>query len=200
MKSIKVIFIIIIMILGSTLYGQVSIKTIPFKDWDGKSFPLQDWGTLNGDTLKQDFFEGKVCFFNFFAAGCPPCMREIKYLNKLSNNYLENMDVCVVSFFCGSKDEFQKFYKSQEYTTKASPNSTLELNYSLVPVPKYTVIPIDSYLFRDRYHAWGVPSNLIINKQGIVKYCRSGFPMEKEAQENLYSEYLSIIDKLRLNN
>jgi thiol-disulfide isomerase/thioredoxin len=194
MKSLKITVIFIL--FSFSVCGQAPTGKIPFTDWMDKSFPLQDWITLDGDTLSQSFFSGKVCFFNFYAAGCPPCMAEVSYLNKLSQHYIENEDVCVVSFFYGSEAAYHEFYKSQESQTKASQHSILKLKYSLVPVPKYPIIPIGFDQFKSKYHAWGIPSNLMIDKKGIVKYCRVGFPMEKAAQENLYSEYVSMIDSL----
>ncbi len=197
--GLRVFFVLSFTILFKlNSYGQELFQMIPFTDWMGKSFPLEDVVTLNGDTLTQNYFIDKVCFFNFFAAGCPPCMQEIKYLNRLSAYYQDNKDVCILSFFSGSKEEYEKFYKSNEIKTKAGPNSSVQLNLSMVTVPQYPVIPVISGRFGFKYHAWGLPSNLIIDKQGIVRYCKVGFPRKSPDQEDLYSEYISEIDKLMI--
>jgi peroxiredoxin len=177
-------------------YAQAPTEVIPFTNWENKNFPTQDWITLDGDTLNQKYFIGKVCFFNFFDAGCPPCMKEIKYLNKLLKQYSDNDNFCLISFFRGSKEKYERFYKSNEIQSKASSGSALQLNSSLVTISDYKIVPTQEYQFQHKYHAWGVPSNLITNKKGIVSYCRVGFPMEKLSQEQIYADYIEKIDKL----
>lgn len=193
----KISCLLVLLFLAMIVHGQAAFEKIPFADWKGKSLPDQEWLTLNGDTLNQSFFKGKVCFFNFFMAGCPPCMQEIRYLNKLYNHYSDSTDVCIVGVFSGDRDEFLKYYKFEESTYKASSNSTLKLKYSRVSIPKYTILLIDFNHFKFKYHAWGVPSNLIMDKNGIIQVCKSGFPMELSAQEKYYLEYISEIQELR---
>ena len=193
----KISCFFVLLFLNIIVHGQAAFETIPFSDWKDKSLPDHDWITLNGDTLNQSFFHGKVCFFNFFMAGCPPCMQEVKYLNKLFNHYSDSTNVCIVGIFSGDKDDFIKYYKFEESISKASSNSTLQLKYSRVSVPKYTILLIDFNHFKFKYHAWGVPSNLIIDKNGYVQFCKSGFPSEQLFQEKYYSEFVSEIDKLR---
>lgn len=151
----KIYCLLVLLSLAMIIHGQAAFEKIPFADWKGKSLPDQEWLTLNGSTLNQSFFKGKVCFFNFFMAGCPPCMQEVRYLNKLYSHYSDSTDVCIVGIFSGEKDEFLKYYKFEESTSKASSNSTLQLKYSRVSVPKYTILLIDFNHFKFKYHAWG---------------------------------------------
>jgi thiol-disulfide isomerase/thioredoxin len=161
-KYMKILVLFILILFNLSIYGQALVSVVLFTDWKGKSFPMEDLITIDGDTIKKDFFVGKVCVINFFGPGCPPCMQEIEYLNKLTNNYLDNKNVCIISFFLGTKDSFQKYFKSKEFISKASSNSKLQLKFSIVTVPKYAIIPIDDNQFHFKYHAWGIPSNLII--------------------------------------
>lgn len=168
-----------------------------FSEWNGKSFPFREWITIDGDTLKQNNFANKVCFFNFFANGCAGCMLEIKYLNRLLKHYSESTDVCIIALYSGDKESYKRFYKSNEIITKASSNSTLQLVSSAVSVPLYDVIAIDPNHFKYKYNAWGIPANMIIDKLGIIRYCGQGFPGDKSDQEEIYYKYISEIEKLR---
>lgn len=193
----KIYCFYILFFLATIVHGQAAFEMIPFSDWQGKTLPDQDWVTLNGDTLNQNFFKGKVCFFNFFIAGCPSCMQEISHLNKLYKRYANSPDVCIVGIYGGDKKNYIKYYQLQEINSKASSNSNLQLTSSIVSVPKYTILLIDFNHFKFKYHAWRAPSNLIVDKKGIVQFCNDGFPITKQGQEQAYSEYISEIEKLR---
>lgn len=194
---IKIFVLFVLLIFKLDVFSQADFKITPFSDWKDKRLPLQDWVTINGDTLKQSTFEKKVCFFNFFSNGCPPCMQEVRYLNNLLKHYSEVKDVIIVAFYSGTKESYEKYVKASSDETKASSSSRLNLKYSMTPIPKYLIIPLDPSMFKYKYNAWGVPSNLILDKDGIVRFCSIGFAMERSVQENLYSEYISNIDKLR---
>lgn len=186
-----------LLLLNMVARGQTDFEITPFSDWQGKSFPIQDWATIDGDTLRQSTFANKVCFFNFFSNGCPPCMQEVGYLNSLMKHYSDAKDVIIIGFYSGTKESYEHYVKAVSYETKAGPGSQLNLKYSTTPVAKYVIVPVDPSIFKYKYNAWAVPSNLILDKQGIVRYCSRGFAMERSVQEKLYSEYLSEMDKLR---
>lgn len=190
-----ILFVLLFLSLG--VFGQVDVKKIPFSEWEGKSFPVQDWVAINGDTISKSTFENKVCFINFFAAGCPPCVQEVSYLNSLKKHFSEIKDVIIIGFYSGTKEEYERYVESNKNETNVSSSSQLKLKYSTRPIPKYLIVAIDPSIFRYKYNAWGVPSNLILDKHGIVRYCGNGFPMDRAVQENLYSEYIEEIDKLR---
>lgn len=187
----------VLLFLTIIVHGQAAFETIPFSNWKDKSFPVQDWVTLNGDTLNQRFLKGKVCFFNFFSNGCPPCMLEVGYLNGLKKHFTEIKDVIIIGFYSGTKESYERYVEAISNETKASSSSQLKLKYSKTPIPKYLIIPVDPSIFKYKYNVWGVPSNLILDKQGTVRYCSNGFPIDRSVQEYLYSEYISEIEKLR---
>lgn len=193
----KISVLLVFLFLNISVRGQVVSEIVPFSDWEGKSFPVQDWITMNGDTLSQSFFKGKVCFLNFFASGCPPCMQEVSYLNMLKTHYSEIKDVIIIGFYSGTKESYKRYIETNEQESRASSGSMLKLKYSMRPIPKYLIVAIDPSIFKYKYNAWGVPKTLILDKQGIVRDLYNGFPMEKSVQENLYSEFVVEIDKLR---
>lgn len=193
----KISVLLVFLFLNIFVRGQEVSEIVPFSDWEGKSLPIQDWITMNGDTLNQSFFKGKVCFFSFFAAYCPPCMQEISYLNRLKKHYSVVTDFIIIGFYSGSKESYERYIETNKKETNASSSSQLKLKYSTSPIPEYLIVAIDPNIFKYKYNAWGVPKTLILDKQGIVRDWYNGFPMDRSVQENLYSEYIVEIDKLR---
>jgi len=193
----QIAFLFALLTLNLIVSGQEDHKTIPFSEWKDKRLPIQDWVTIYGDTIKQSTLENKVCFFNFFNRGCPPCVQEVRYLNDLLKHYAEANDVVIIGFYSGTKENYLQYLKANKMETSASSNSSLKLNYSLVTVPKYMIVAMDPYIFQYKYNVWGIPSNLVMDKQGIVRYCSQGFHIDRSIQEKIYSSYGSEIDKLR---
>lgn len=191
----RILFIGIILVISLLGNAQLGYKPIPFKDWENKKFPITDFITTNGDTLKQSFFEGKVCFLNFFLEGCVPCMRELKYLNRLSEKYSGDKDVCIVGIFIGSLESYKRYYKSKEIRNQASSNSTLQLTSSSVTIPMYPIALIDPYDALYKFNAGGGPLNVVVNKQGIVTKTWQGFAKYESDQENTYAEYISEVEE-----
>ncbi len=191
----KAYFLFALLFISLVVNAQADFKPVPFLDWKDKRFPIEDWVTINGDTLKQSFFEGKICFFNFFEPGCPPCMQEIPYLNRLLKHYADSIDVSVIGFFVGTKHDYLDYFKSEKNLQKVSSNPALQL--SLIPIPKYTIVAIDPNLCKYKYNVCGFPSNLILDKNGIVRYIMPGFHVIPSMKEKYYFEYISEIDKLR---
>ena len=69
MKKISILFFLILLIPFSFAYAQSRVD-FSFQTIDGKVYRLSD-------------FKGKVVLVNLFASYCPPCMIELKVLQKL---------------------------------------------------------------------------------------------------------------------
>jgi hypothetical protein len=70
-KYIKILVLFILILFNLSIYGQALVSVVPFTSWKGKRFPMEDLITIDGDTIKKDFFVGKICVVNFFGHGCP---------------------------------------------------------------------------------------------------------------------------------
>ncbi len=53
----------------------------------GQKMPVLPAQTLDGVTVDAAYFLGKVTLVNFMYIGCPPCMAEIAFLNRLYDEY-----------------------------------------------------------------------------------------------------------------
>jgi thiol-disulfide isomerase/thioredoxin len=67
--------------------------------WDAKNTPLPDFELvdLQGRKWKLADLKGKTAFINLWATWCGPCLRELPYVQKLSEQMKENKDVLILT-------------------------------------------------------------------------------------------------------
>jgi thiol-disulfide isomerase/thioredoxin len=67
--------------------------------WDVKNTPLPDFDLtdLQGRKWKLADLKGKVAFINLWATWCGPCLRELPYVQKLSEQMKANKDVLILT-------------------------------------------------------------------------------------------------------
>ncbi len=85
----------------------------PPKHWQEYGFPQKRDGLLNpgteapdfackgveGSTIKLSDYRGKIIIINFWRVGCPPCRKDIPYLEELYRKYKDN-GLVVIGFNC----------------------------------------------------------------------------------------------------
>lgn len=76
-----------------------------------------------GDTHKLSDYKGKVVFLNFWATWCPPCVKEMPYIEEVYNEYKNDGDDVVILGVAipnigreGSKEDIISFLNSNGYT------------------------------------------------------------------------------------
>lgn len=112
-----------------------------------------NWSLKGVNTIDVDFnnLKNKVVFINFWATWCPPCLAEIPSIQKLYNDY---KDEVVFIFVSNEKREvINAFYKKHNYDLP-----TYKLGNSL---PK--IFQVNS-----------IPNSFVINKKGEVVINKSG--------------------------
>jgi thiol-disulfide isomerase/thioredoxin len=69
---------------------------------------------LDGNTLSLSELKGKVIFLNFWATWCPPCIAEMPSIQRLYDEYKNDMAFILVSQ--ESKDILREFVTEREFT------------------------------------------------------------------------------------
>lgn len=121
---------------------------------------------IYGKTWTKDALKGRVTVINVWYSGCGPCRREMPILSTWKDKY---PDVQFVSA------NFENVDKVKQITEKEGFN--------------WTHIANDTY-FTKRVGNEGYPLTIVVDKNGIVRYCKHG------ANNNASSEILQLIEKL----
>lgn len=120
------------------------------------SFKMQ----VNGKTFSNSELINKVSLVNFWFAGCKPCLLEFDGLNKLNEKLRGSEDFQLIAFT----------YEKQEIINE------IRKKYSL----NFRTISVSYEEFERLLQGFGCPVNVIVNKEGIVKYWKSGGETSKE--------------------
>ncbi len=92
MNQMKKIFTLLVLsLLGIATYAQTDsaqteLPDITVKNVDGEDVNLQDYGT-----------NGKITIISFWATWCKPCIKELKNINELLEDWEEEYDVELVA-------------------------------------------------------------------------------------------------------
>lgn len=132
----------------------------------GKALPDDFAETdLNGKTWTKSDVKGRVTVVNVWYSGCGPCRKEMPVLSMWKNKY---PDVLFISA------NFEEADKVKRITDKAGFN--------------WTHIVDDTY-FTKRVGKQGYPLTIVVDKDGIVRYCKNG------TNDDIRSEILQVVEK-----
>lgn len=126
------------------------------------NFKLKD---MKGESIELASFEGKVIFLDVWASWCPPCSKELPFLMDVYEKYKERGFVVVAVSVDDKERNVTKFFKR------------------IGREPTFPVIYDPQKSVRHVYDLVGIPSSLIIGKDGKIAYePRTGFE-ESHAEE-----------------
>lgn len=119
----------LILFLSAVSFSYAQLPSVQLKDMNGKSI---DTSTLNND--------GKPFIISFFATWCKPCLRELKAIHEVYEDWQEETGVKLITV---SIDQAQNINKVKplvdgagwEYDVLLDPNSEFKraLNVNLIP-------------------------------------------------------------------
>jgi len=140
----------------------------------GCKAPVFNVKTIKGETLKLNELKGKVVVINFWFEGCAPCVAELPALNKLNEDY-KTKDVVFIAFGRDDTQTIIDFIKRRDFNFKhVSSDYDLSTYYCIVA---------------------GWPTNMVLDKNGVVRQVFSGGQIDESAKTEAYDKMKPTIDK-----
>jgi len=109
---------------------------------------------MDGKWVDNKATKGKIVVLNFWFIGCPPCKAEIPELNKLVAENAADPDIIFIAIGLDRKWEISDFLKTHPF------------NYRQVA---------EARRYCEGYGIKLYPTNVIIDKQGIIRYSAVGY-------------------------
>jgi peroxiredoxin len=135
--------------------------------------PQFDVTSLTGEHLRLSDLKGKVVVINFWYTFCPPCVAELPALNNLVRDYAER-DVVFIAFAKDDRQTLRTFLQSKKF------------DYKLVS---------GEYDLTDKYCLMsGLPMNLVLDQNGVVKEIFCGGYTDEHAETYAYDRLSSSIE------
>lgn len=115
--------------------------------------------TLDGETVDQSIFEGKITMVNIWATFCTPCIREMPDLQRLHEDYADK-GLQVVGICCDIYGADGKYDESDTAIAKAIVRDTGVKYLNLLPSADLRKAKIDSVT--------SVPETFFVDEKGNV--------------------------------
>ncbi|MBO4622154.1 MAG: TlpA family protein disulfide reductase [Paludibacteraceae bacterium] len=130
----KKILLILLLLSGMTLASQAALPSVQLKDINGK--------TVNTAKLNN---EGKPMIISFWATWCKPCIRELKAINELYEEWKTETGVRVVIVSIDAAQDAQKVKPlvdgfGWEYDVLLDPNGDFKRAMNVQSVPHVFVL------------------------------------------------------------
>jgi peroxiredoxin len=139
-------------------------ETVYKKMRDSKA-PKFRFRTTTGEKFNYKNTKGKVLVLNFWFTTCPPCKSEIPHLNRLKQEFSEESNVEFIAIALDDHYKLSKFIKANKF------------DYKLVTDGRY-----DAKLFSVPSY----PTNIIIDKDGMIRYYKVGGISSSRVRELSY--------------
>ena len=108
--------------------------------------------SLNGSKVTVEK-SGKIIVINFWATWCPPCQEEMPDLEIFAQRNKQKVDFYAVNLH-ESEEKVKKFMNTNQYTMPVLLDKEGEIG--------------------KRFQVTAIPTTVIINKHGMIKYRKSG--------------------------
>jgi thiol-disulfide isomerase/thioredoxin len=125
----------------------------PMSNLINNKLPEMTMKSSTGEEIGLISLNGKPTLINFWYTACAPCIDEMPVLNKIYEKYKEEYNFIAVTY--EAKEKVDKFLKKHPY--------------------KFLHI-VDAKEFTDKLEIKIYPLNLILDKNGLVKYAENGIP------------------------
>jgi cytochrome c biogenesis protein CcmG/thiol:disulfide interchange protein DsbE len=128
-------------------------------------FSLKD---LNGRTRKLSAFSGQIVMINFWALWCAPCVKELPYVQAVSDN-LTHGQVAVLAIAASADEQLsavEEFIRDNQYTFP---------------------VMFDSAGVYNLYNVSTLPTTFFIDKEGIIRKIQVGSFQNQAAIESILS-------------
>jgi peroxiredoxin len=130
--------------------------------------------TINGEALTLSELKGKVVVINFWFEACAPCIAEIPALNRLKEDY-KTKDVVFIAFGRDDTQSIRDFLKRRRFD--------------------YHLVSSDYDLTKAYCLIGGWPTNMVVDKNGVLRQIFSGGRTDEKAKAEAYDKMQPIIEK-----
>lgn len=122
----------------------------------GSKFSSFKTTDIDGNKINTKNLAGKIIVLNFWFINCPPCVREIPELHKLSQTYREDSSVVFIAVALDLASDIREFLKTHPF------------GYRIVDNGRY---------ISNQYSINSYPTNVVVSPEGKVYFHASGFGM-----------------------
>jgi len=136
----------------------------------GMPAPDFELRNLDGESISLSGFKGKPVLLNFWNTGCPPCRAEMPYLQQVYNEIQEDNLVMLTVNIGERSATVERFLQDND------------LSLPVLLDTKGAVAQL--YIKR------GIPTTVLIDKDGIIQEIRIGAFPSKESIENRLSKIM----------
>jgi len=169
-----------------------------------KRMPYFEGTTISGMKVDSSFFRNKVTLISFMYIGCPPCMREIRQLNKLKKENT-HPDFQILGICAGTAQQLADFNSDNAtiYSQARKKAKVDSLEYFLLPEcasekEKKTpnTLGPECYVISKLFKVFAYPTSFLIDKKGKVRYAFSGYVTEQDEEayiKELKAEIASLL-------
>ena len=150
------LFLLPILTIGPVLL--LEIKKGPsdvaneLSEWEGRSAPDLAMTTTDGAMLQLSEFRGRAVILDYWATWCGPCVREIPHLQKVADEFPQ--DLVVIGISSENMSVLQEFAKSKSLR--------YPIGAAASRVPPYTGITV-------------VPTTFFIDREGMIRRILVGY-------------------------
>lgn len=128
-----------------------------------ENVPSFQFTNAEGKTLTKKELPGKVTLINFWAVWCPPCREELPHWSQFVTAQASNTSVQLVAVGDEPWETIQNYMKNHEYS-----------------FPVY-----QDQKYWDEFSVSGIPTLLVIDPKGVIRFRNSGFEEGMEYEETL---------------
>ena len=130
--------------------------------------------TLDGKTINQDYFKGKVTVVNFWYASCTPCIAETPGLNAIMEKYGTDK-VNYLGISINDDNEVREFMDTYQWKFEQLHNG-LDVN------------------FNDFKITYGYPTTFVVNKNSVIVGAFSGGKTDERAVQEIQDNLKPLIE------
>lgn len=129
---------------------------------------------LQGNSVKLSELKGKIVVLDFWASWCVPCKKSMPHLIELYNEYKDT------SFTIIGVNVDTELKKLREFESDLN----TDIPFTLIFDKDSEIPPL--------YEVEGMPTTVVINKEGIIKYKEVGYTTElKDKLDKIISELIT---------
>jgi thiol-disulfide isomerase/thioredoxin len=150
-------------------------------DQDSTNFTIKN---LDGEDVSLNSFVGKTVVLDFWATWCKPCISSFPGMQKAIDKYENNENV--VFLFV---DTFENGKNREDDLRSFIENNNYDFDVVIDPFSKET----SSYQVADAYGVTGIPTKIIIDKEGKLRFKDVGFSGSTDKLVNKLEAMIELI-------